>query len=278
MVVLEDGSVILCDLPTVMKGPPEQTLTEAGRKFVLSDGYDITDSSVKLVLGDNNLVCLQGIDGTTYAIWFHFEKEPKRTPGEIFRFSEAEPTTLGDGLPHVSNFWCKFFPNNMLVMGVVFTATKTEDEGTKPACINFMVLQYNRETNQVKLVCDEFFDIDDVFLSQLPCWETRGTGIYLNFGMCKDRIFCVAEIIQKKFALQVFCYYRNKFHLIGGTNCGRAGIYVMERNTNVHRHICSIFSNDPPELKELYLWKGKVEYDFKQRLATVKFCELAPRF
>ena len=79
----------------------------------------------------------------------------------------------------------------------------------------------------------------------------------------------------------MLCFYRKRFQPIGGTNCRRAGIYVMERNCNVELDMARISTRLPYEFtstEQLYVLGRRLEIDHKQKLLVYRFFELALRF
>lgn len=281
MVAKGERSVYLCDLSTIMNGPSEQNLSQVSRLFDIEDKeVDFTGGNL-VALGKNNLAILREVGQTTFVDWFHFKIDAIHTEGEIARFTQPESTEVEGELPDPYNLSYKILPNNMLALGVAGAIIPQPTDGRETESITLMMFQYNHVTNQVVRLTTQKIDIDIYLLSKLPCSTTQNEEIKLNFGICKGRIFCVAQIHSEKPVLQVFCYYRNMFQPIGGTNCRRAGVYVMDRNTKVglDPESCMPSFNYPNEgLKELYVTSCKVDYDFKQRLATFKFCEWALRF
>ena len=159
--------------------------------------------------------------------WFELKPILGGTNSETIRGSEPVVVDAGDSFL----FDCKIFANDILALGFFCTRHTNSGSGLLKKTLRLLLFHYKRASNQLQQVSDEEHPIDETYLSHIPLVSDEDQVQLVSFVEHKKRVFCMAYPHMSKPVIQIFCLHRHRFVAIGGTNCNRRGLYVMDRHT-----------------------------------------------
>lgn len=275
MVAYEDAFYV-CNLKEIINGPPQQTLSRWKACFQRKlDVKALHVHGVKL-MSENTVADLKSIQTveilTLKLSLYRFKLKQATEEGKcallVTVMEPVDDTYRHEGL---SNLACHILPNDYVAVGYFVkpsSLSSTECLNGSSLSVKLRLFRNHSALSEATMLADSTHEIDKLFAAKLPvvigfryCGDTS-----INFGYHKNKIFGMVHVRNPKPFVQVYCFHRREFLAIGGSNCGKSGLYVMKSNARMDFYRCSGF-------KGLRCHGWTSEIDFKREVSTYKFFE-----